>query len=124
MTDQQFYLAVGIPSAFFALYFLALLAGFFWQSKRFEDMRSVMQAEIASVRSEIGGVRAEVGGVRAEIGSVRAEIGSVRAEIARVESTLRSELQRVEGVLSAKLDGLSARVKVLEDEGRRPLVTQ
>jgi len=117
MTDQQFYLAVGIPSAFFALYFLALLAGFFWQSKRFEDMRSVMQAEIASVRSEIGGVRAEVGGVRAEI-------GSVRAEIARVESTLRSELQRVEGVLCAKLDGLSARVKVLEDEGRRPLVTQ
>ncbi len=56
MTDTQLYLAIGIPSALFALNFLAALAGFFWQAKRFEDMskrfddiKDVFRSELACV---------------------------------------------------------------------------
>jgi hypothetical protein len=44
MSDRQFYLAVGIPSALFALNFIGVLAAAFWQSKRFEDMRDSLRA--------------------------------------------------------------------------------
>jgi hypothetical protein len=37
-------------------------------------------------------------------------------------AVLRSDIQRIEGVLGAKLDGLSLRVKALEDELHSPLV--
>ncbi len=37
-------------------------------------------------------------------------------------AALRSDIQRIEGVLGAKLDGLSLRVKALEDELHSPLV--
>jgi hypothetical protein len=48
--------------------------------------------------------------------------GVVTSEMKRVEGVLTSELKRVEGVLGAKIDGLDARVKALEDEIRSPLV--
>jgi hypothetical protein len=35
---------------------------------------------------------------------------------------VRSEISRVAGVLGAKIDGLTLRVKALEDEIRSPLV--
>jgi hypothetical protein len=44
--------------------------------------------------------------------------GVLKAEIKRLER----EVQRVEGILSVKLDTLSARVKALEDEVHSPLV--
>jgi len=52
----------------------------------------------------------------------KADNGTLRAEIQRVEGVLKSEIQRVEGVLGAKLDGLDARVKALENQP--PLVTR
>lgn len=78
MTDQQFYIAIGIPAALFALNFIGVLAAAFWQAKRFDDMKDVFKSEIG----------------------------------------------RVEGVLSAKLDSLTIRVKALEDEVHSPLVRQ
>jgi hypothetical protein len=96
MTDAQLYLAIGIPSALFALNFLAVLATGFWQAKRFDDMKEMFRADNASLRSDIQ----------------------------RVEATLTSELKRVEGVLGAKIDGLDVRVKPLENEIRTPLVKQ
>ena len=107
MTDAQLYLAIGIPSALFALNFLAVLATGFWQAKRFDDMKEMFRAEISSVRSEL-----------------RADNASLRSDLQRVEATLTSELKRVEGVLSAKIDGLDVRVKALEHEVRAPLVKQ
>jgi hypothetical protein len=83
VTDTQLYLAIGIPSALFMLNFLGVLAGFFWQGKRFDDM-------------------------------------SKRFDDMR--DMFRSDLARVEGVLTAKIDGLSVRVKALEDEIHSPLV--
>lgn len=76
MTDTQLYLAIGVPSALFALNFSAILAAAFWQAKRFDDMKDLF----------------------------------------------RSEIGRAEGVLGAKIDGLSVRVKHLEDEKHPPLV--
>jgi hypothetical protein len=76
MTDTQLYLAIGIPSALFALNFIGVLASAYWQVKRFEDMKDMF----------------------------------------------KSDIKRVEGVLSAKIDGLSDRVRDLEDEIHSPLV--
>ncbi len=76
MTATQLYLAIGIPAALFMLNFLGLMAGFFWQGKRFDDTKDVF----------------------------------------------RSDLLRVEGVLTSKIDGLAVRVKALEDEIHSPLV--
>ena len=45
MTDLQLDLAIGMPGALFALNFLAVLAGFFWQSKRFDDLEKVISAK-------------------------------------------------------------------------------
>ncbi len=87
MTDVQLYLAIGIPSALFALNFLAVLAAGFWQAKRFDDMKELFKAEIG-----------------------------------RIEVGFTSELKRVEGVLSAKIDTLTVRMKALEDEIHSPLV--
>jgi len=50
------------------------------------------------------------------------EMKALGARIDGLESSFKSELQRVEGVLSAKIDTLSARVKSLEDEVHSPLV--
>ncbi len=52
----------------------------------------------------------------------KANIEGLKSDIRRVEDSLKSELQRVEGVLTAKIDGLSTRVKALEDQGRATLV--
>jgi hypothetical protein len=38
MTDTQLHFAIGIPGAFFALNFLAILVAAFWEAKRFDDM--------------------------------------------------------------------------------------
>jgi hypothetical protein len=97
VTDTQLYFAIGIPSALFALNFLAVLAAAFWQAKRFDDMKDLFKAEIGRVEGEL----------RADLGRVE---GSLKGEM----SSLRSELQRVDGVLSAKLDSLTARVTALE----------
>lgn len=70
MTDTQRYLAIGIPSALFALNFVAVLAAAFWQAKRFEDM-----------------------GTRFD----------------DLRDWFKAELGRVEGVLGAKIDGLTVR---------------
>ncbi len=43
-----------------------------------------------------------------------------KAEIGRVEGELKAEVKRTDGVLGAKLDGLTVRVKALEDEIRSP----
>jgi hypothetical protein len=48
--------------------------------------------------------------------------GVFKSELRRVEDGFKTELRRVEGVLSAKIDTLTARVKALEDEVRAPLV--
>jgi hypothetical protein len=45
-TDLQLYLAIGVPSALFALNFGAILAAAFWQAKRFDDMKDLFQSEI------------------------------------------------------------------------------
>jgi len=88
---------------------------------------SVNKANIEGLKSDIRRVEDSL---RADIqrveDSLRADIrrveGSLRADIQRVDEGLKSELQRVEGVLTAKIDGLSARVQVLEDQGRATLV--
>jgi hypothetical protein len=61
MTDQQLYIAIGIPSALFMLNFLAILATAFWQAKRFDDMGkrfddmgSVFRSELARVEGVLG----------------------------------------------------------------------
>jgi len=38
MSDARLYLAIGIPVALFALNSLAMLAGFFWQGMRYDDL--------------------------------------------------------------------------------------
>jgi DNA-binding transcriptional regulator of glucitol operon len=83
MTNNQLYLAIGIPACLFALNFLAVLAAAFWQAKRFDDMSKRFDD---------------------------------------MKDWVRSEISRVEGVLGAKIDGLTIRVKALEDEIRSPLV--
>ncbi len=45
-------------------------------------------------------------------------------EIGRVEGELKAEIKRVNGVLGAKLDGLTVRFKALEDEIRSPLLNR
>jgi hypothetical protein len=45
-----------------------------------------------------------------------------KAKIGRVEGEVKAELKRIDGVLGAKLDGLTVRVKALEDEIHSPLV--
>jgi len=47
VTDAQIYLAIGIPSALFALNFTAILAAAFWQAKRFDDLKDVFRSEMA-----------------------------------------------------------------------------
>lgn len=89
LTDTQLYLAIGIPSALFALNFVGVLAAAFWQTKRFDDLKDLFKAELG-----------------------------------RVEGELKAELRRVDGVLGAKIDGLTVRVKALEDEIHSPLVKQ
>jgi hypothetical protein len=39
-------------------------------------------------------------------------------------AALRSDIQRIEGVLGTKIDALTVRVKALEDEIHSPLVKQ
>jgi hypothetical protein len=46
VTDTQLYLAVGIPSALFALNFTAILAAALWQARRFDDLKDVFRSEI------------------------------------------------------------------------------
>ena len=98
MTDTHLYLAIGIPSALFALNFLGVLAAAFWQNKRFDDLKDLFKAELGRVDGEL------------------------KAELKRVEGELKAELRRVDGVLGAKIDGLTVRVKALEDEIHSPLV--
>lgn len=59
---------------------------------------------------------------KAEMTGLCGEMGGLKADIQRVESTLTSELKRVEGVLGAKIDGLTVRVKALADAHHAPLV--
>jgi len=56
--------------------------------------------------------------------TLRTGIRILQADNARIESTLRSEIQRVEGVLSAKIDNLDLRIKRLEEKIRMPLIKQ
>ncbi len=88
---------------------------------------SVNKAGLEGLKSDIRRVEESL---RSDIRRVEE---SLRSDIRRVEDTLRSdiqhgddglksELQRVEGVLTAKIDGLSTRVKALEDQGRATLV--
>jgi len=56
--------------------------------------------------------------------TLRTGIRILQADNARIESTLQSEIQRVEGVLSAKIDNLDLRIKRLEEKIRMPLIKQ
>ena len=47
--DTQLYLAVGIPSALFALNFTAILAAALWQARRFDDLKDVFRSEMGRV---------------------------------------------------------------------------
>lgn len=51
--------------------------------------------------------------LRAEIGAVRGEIGSLRHEIDSLRHELRTEIARVEQVLSTRIDHLDRDVQVL-----------
>jgi hypothetical protein len=84
---------------------------------------SVNRSNIEGLKSDLRRVedslRSELGGLRSDIQRVE---DSLRSDLQRVEDSLRSDIQRVEGVLTAKIDGLSTRVKALEDQGRSTLV--
>jgi hypothetical protein len=98
VTDTQLYFAIGIPSALFALNFLAVLATGFWQAKRFDDMKELFKAEINSVRAEVNSVRSEVNSVRAEVSGIRSEL---RSEVGGLRSELRSEIASFDRTFSA-----------------------
>jgi hypothetical protein len=83
MTDQQLYLAIGIPGALFALNFLAVLAGFFWQAKRFDDLAARFESRFTSMEKVMD---------------------------AKFEAQTQG-LLRVEGVLDARLKHLEDREK-------------
>lgn len=77
MTNQQLYLAIGIPMVFSALNVVAVFIGILTNNRQLDSFRREMDSRFES---------------------------------------LRSEIQRVEGVLVAKIDALTLRVKALEDE--------
>ena len=54
LTGVQLYLAIGIPSALFALNFVGVLAAAFWQAKRFDDMKDAFKSEIGRVEGVLG----------------------------------------------------------------------
>jgi hypothetical protein len=97
-------LAIGIPSALFALNFLGVLAAAFWQNKRFDDLKDLFRAELGRVGGELGRVEGEL---KAELRRVEGVLGRVegelKAELKRVDGELKAELRRVEGVLGAKV---------------------
>jgi hypothetical protein len=63
MRDAQLYLAIGIPSALFALNFLAVLATGFWQAKRFDDMKELFRSDIQRVEGTLSSELKRVEGV-------------------------------------------------------------
>ena len=56
MTNEQLYIAIGIPSALFTVNLLVLLGGFFWQNKRFEDMRLWIDAKLETVNVRLDAI--------------------------------------------------------------------
>ena len=53
---------------------------------------------------------------------MNARFEAMNQVILRIEGELRSDLDRVEGVLTVKIDALAVRVKALEDAIHSPLV--
>jgi len=63
--------------------------------------------------------KSNMAGLKSEIQRVE---GILTSELKRAEGELKSELKRIEGVLGAKIDALTVRIKALEDEIHSPLV--
>ena len=98
MTNEQLYLAIGIPVAVNAG-LLAMLVAYIRSEtqgihKRMDEMKETWRAELRATRAEIGAeVRAEIQSVRAEIcAEFRAEIQSARAEFRADIQSVRAEI--------------------------------
>lgn len=73
----------------------------------------VLRTEIGSVRTEIGSVRNEIGSVRNEMDSVRNEIGALRGEMNSGLSAVRTEIRRVEDVMTTRFEHLDRDVSAI-----------
>jgi len=65
------------------------------------------------LRTEIGSVRTEIGSVRTEMDSVRNEIGALRGEMNSGLSAVRTEIRRVEDVMTTRFEHLDRDVSAI-----------
>ncbi len=115
---MQLYLAIGIPSALLALNVLGVLAGFFWQAKRYEDMSK----RFDDVGRRFGDMGKRLDGMGNRFDDMGKRFDDMGKRLDDLKEVVRADLSRVEGVLSAKIDGLDTRVKALEDSQHSLLV--
>ena len=69
--------------------------------------------------AKIAGLERGLGGEMKPLGW---EMKALEARMDALESSFKSELQRAEGVLAARIDTLTARMKSLENQVHSPLV--
>jgi hypothetical protein len=89
MTDQQLYLAIGIPMLFNAGLVAVMLAYIGSINKRIDDVRDVLRAEI-----------------KAETATLHGETSSLRAEMAKNHSELLAKLADMENRLDRRIEKL------------------
>ena len=107
MSNEQLYLALGIPAVLNVGLTALILA---YINSRIQEVTGTVNARIDAVQTDIKAVSAtlnsRIDAVQSDIKGVHARIDAVERRMDELKDTLRGDLHRVEEILDARLKHL------------------
>jgi hypothetical protein len=106
VTNQQLYVAVGIPLLFNASLIGILIA---YVNAKFQAAESKSEARFAGIEARFAGIEARFTGMDAGFRAIEARLDAIDKRFDDMRDLWRAELRRVEEVIDARLKHLEER---------------
>jgi hypothetical protein len=107
MTNEQLYLAIGLPTLFNTVLFSLLVA---YMHAKFERVETKFDAKFDGVDTKFDGVNTKFDGINTRFDGINSRFDAIDRRFDDMRDLWRAELHRVEEVLDARLKHLEEKM--------------